>query len=38
MSTSVYVLRNEATTLAFRHDSLDEALDALNYEVGERDL
>jgi hypothetical protein len=38
MSTSLYVLRNEATTLAFRHDSLDEALDALNYEVGERDL
>lgn len=38
MSTSLYVLRNEATTVAFRHDTLDDALDALNYEVGERDL
>ena len=38
MNTSLYVLRNEATTLAFRHDTLDDALAALNYEVGERDM
>ena len=38
MDTSLYVLRNEATTTAFRHDTLDEALAALNDEVGERDL
>ena len=38
MDTSLYVLRNEATTTAFRHDTLDEALTALNDEVGERDL
>jgi hypothetical protein len=38
MDTSLYVLRNEATTAAFRHDTLDDALDALNFEVGERDL
>jgi len=31
------VLRNEATT-NFRHDTLDDALDRLNNEVGERDL
>jgi hypothetical protein len=38
MNTSLYVLRNEGTTATFRHDTLDDALDALNYEVGERDL
>ena len=38
MNSSLYVLRNEATTAAFRHDTLDDALDALNDEVGERDL
>jgi hypothetical protein len=38
MNTSLYVLRNEATTASFRHESLDDALDALNNEVGERDL
>jgi len=38
MDTSLYVLRNEATTTAFRHDTLDDALAALNDEVGERDL
>ena len=38
MNTCLYVLRNEATTLAFRHDTLDDALAALNYEVGERDM
>ena len=38
MNTSLFVLRNEATTTAFRHDTLDDALDALNNEVGERDL
>ena len=38
MDTSLYVLRNEATTTASRHDTLDDALDALNGEVGERDL
>ena len=38
MNTSLYVLRNEATTMAFRHATLDHALDALNNEVGERDL
>jgi hypothetical protein len=38
MNTCLYVLRNEATALAFRHDTLDDALAALNYEVGERDM
>src|SRR5438477_11408904 len=38
MHTSLYVLRNEATATAFRHDSLDDALDALNDEIGELDL
>lgn len=38
MNTCLYVLRNEATTLAFRHDTLDDALAALNYEVGARDM
>ena len=38
MNTSLYVLRNDATTTTFRHDTLDDALDGLNYEVGERDL
>ena len=38
MDTCLYVLRNEATALAFRHDTLDDALAALNYEVGERDM
>jgi hypothetical protein len=38
MDTSLYVLRNEATTTAFRHDTLDDALAALNYEIGDDDL
>ena len=38
MTASLYVLRNEATTTVFRHDTLDDALDALNNEVGERDM
>jgi hypothetical protein len=38
MDTSLYVLRNEANASKFRHETLDEALDALNYEVGARDL
>jgi hypothetical protein len=38
MDSSLYVLRNEATTTAFRHDALDDALAALDYEVGEGDL
>ena len=38
MDTSLYVLRNEATTTAFRHDTLDDALAALNYEIGDGDL
>ena len=38
MDTSLYVLRNEANENRFRHETLDEALDALNYEVGARDL
>ena len=38
MHTSLYVLRNRATAAVFRHDTLDEALAALNFEVGERDL
>ena len=38
MDTSLYVLRNDANENKFRHESLDEALDALNYEVGARDL
>ena len=38
MDTSLYVLRNDANENRFRHESLDEALDALNYEVGARDL
>jgi hypothetical protein len=38
MDTSLYVIRNKATATAFRHDTLEEALAALNFEVGERDL
>jgi hypothetical protein len=38
MDTSLYVLRNDATAHTFRHETLDEALEALNYEVGARDL
>lgn len=38
MDTSLYVLRNEATANKFRHETLQDALDALNYEVGARDL
>ena len=38
MDTSLYVLRNDANENRFRHESLEEALDALNYEVGARDL
>lgn len=38
MDTSLYVLRNEANANKFRHETLDEALAALNYEVGARDL
>jgi hypothetical protein len=38
MDTSLFVLRNEATATAFRHETLDDALDALNNEFGERDL
>ena len=29
------VLRNEATTTASRHETLEDALEALNYEVGD---
>jgi hypothetical protein len=38
MDSSLYVLRNDANAHTFRHETLDEALDALNYEVGARDL
>ncbi len=38
MDTSLFVLRNEATATAFRHETLDDALETLNNEVGERDL
>jgi len=38
MDTSLYVLQNKATAAAFRHDTLDKALAALNFQVGERDL
>ena len=38
MNTCLYLLRNEATALAFRHDTLDDALAALNYEVGAHDM
>ena len=38
MDSSLYVIRNNATATAFRHDTLDSALEALNLEVGERDL
>jgi hypothetical protein len=38
MDTSLYVLRNDANANTFRHETLDEALEALNYEVGARDL
>ena len=37
MDASIYVLRNKATTTAFRHETLDAALDALNDQVGETD-
>ena len=38
MNTSLYVLHNQATAQDYRHETLDAALDALNAEVGERDL
>jgi hypothetical protein len=38
MDTSLYVLHNQATARDYRHETLDAALDALNTEVGERDL
>jgi len=38
MDSSLYVIRNDATATAFRHDSLDDALEALNREIGECDL
>ena len=38
MHTSLYVLHNQATAQDYRHETLDAALDALNAEVGERDL
>ena len=38
MNTSLYVLHNKATAQDYRHETLDAALDALNAEVGERDL
>ena len=38
MDSSLYILRNRATAAAFRHGTLEEALAALNFEVGERDL
>jgi len=38
MDSSLYILRNRATAAVFRHDTLDDALAALNFEVGERDL
>ncbi len=38
MDTSLYVLHNQATAQDYRHETLDAALDALNAEVGERDL
>ena len=34
MDTSLYVLHNEATARDFHHETLDAALEALNYEVG----
>lgn len=38
MDSSLYVLRNDANAHTFRHETLEEALDALNYEVGARDV
>ena len=38
MNTSLYVLHNQATAQDYRHETLDAALDALNAEVGARDL
>jgi hypothetical protein len=38
MNTSLYVLHNQDTAQDYRHETLDAALDALNAEVGERDL
>ena len=38
MNTSLYVLHNQATAQDYRHETLDAALDALNAEVGDRDL
>jgi hypothetical protein len=34
MDTSLYVLRNDATSTATRHANLDHALDAINTEIG----
>ena len=34
MNTSLYVLRNDATATASRHTDLDQALDAINREIG----
>lgn len=38
MNSSLYVLHNQATAQDYRHETLDAALDALNTEVGERDI
>ena len=38
MDNSLFVLHNQATAQDYRHETLDAALDALNAEVGERDL
>ena len=38
MNSSLYVLHNQATAQDYRHETLDAALDALNAEVGERDI
>jgi hypothetical protein len=35
--TSIYVLTNETTGLASRHESLNGALDAVNDGIGSRD-
>ena len=37
MDTPLYVLRNDATAAASRYTDLDDALDAINKEIGMHD-
>ena len=37
MDASLYVLRNDTTSAATRHETLDQALDAINKQIGADD-